>query len=166
MFNLYLWETMGGIGVNKKHIVRLSQSDQVYIQQKINDKKVSAGIRKRCMVLLLADESAGTIPTQSEIATRCKVSEVTVFQTIKDYCTEGIEHTLQYRKRADSPRKRIVSGEIEAHLIALACSAPPKGFSKWTLRLLTKHAIELDFVHSIGRETIRKTLKKHNLSLT
>ncbi len=152
--------------MNKKYEVRLNSEDHAHIQKKLNDVKTPAGIRRRCMVLLMADESAGAIPTQAEIAQRCDASEVTVYQTIKDYCRFGIEGALQYRKRAEPPRQPMVTGEVEARIIALACSEPPAGFSRWTIRLLAKRAVELEIVESIGRETIRTTLKKHNSSRT
>lgn len=150
--------------MNKKYSVKLSAADQTYIEQKMRDGKTPAGIRKRCMILIMADEHAGLIPTQEEIARRCQVSDVTVFQTIKGYCTLGIENVLCYQKRTDPPKQPIVTGEIEAHIIALACSTPPKGFSRWTIRLLAKRAVELEIIDSIGRETVRTTLKKHNLN--
>lgn len=152
--------------MNKKYEVRLTTADQAYIQEKLNDAKTSVGIRKRCMILLMVDEHAGTIPTQGEIAQRVGVSDVTVYQTIKTYCLFGIEDTLQYRKRAEPPRRPVITGEVEARIIALACSEPPKGFARWTIRLLAKRAVELEIIESIGRETIRTTLKKHNLSPT
>ncbi|MGM1023708.1 MAG: hypothetical protein ACQEXV_25015 [Bacillota bacterium] len=59
-----------------------------------------------------------------------------------------------------------MTGEVEARIIALACSEPPKGYARWTIRLLTRRVIELNILESVGRETIRTTLKKQNLSLT
>ena len=143
--------------MNRKYEVRLTTADHTHIQEKLNDAKTSAGIRKRCMILLMVDEQAGTIPTQAEIAQRCNASDVTVYQTIKAYCLFGIEHTLQYRKRAEPPRRRLITGETEARIIALACSEPPKGVTRWTIRLVAKRAVELEILETIGRETIRTT---------
>ncbi|MDR0459970.1 MAG: helix-turn-helix domain-containing protein [Nitrososphaerota archaeon] len=78
----------------------------------------------------------------------------------------GLEHTLRRRKHQTPPRKPIVNGEEEARNITIACSKPPEGFARWTLRLLTKNIIEQQIISVIGRETVRKTLKKQNLDLT
>jgi hypothetical protein len=89
-----------------------------------------------------------------------------VYQTIKDYYQNGLEYVLRRRKHENPPRTPIVNGEDEARIIALACGEPPEGFSRWSVRLLTNRIVELQIVPSIGRETVRSTLKKHNLSLT
>jgi len=111
-------------------------------------------------------ESVGKPQPQEEIARRCGVSEVCVYQTVKDYCIEGLAHVLRRRTHTKPPREPVVTGEGEARIVALACSEPPDGRSRWTVRLLTEQIIVLEIVPSIGRETVRTTLKKHNLSLT
>ncbi|WP_025693312.1 helix-turn-helix domain-containing protein [Paenibacillus zanthoxyli] len=110
-------------------------------------------------MLLLADESQGAIPTQAEIARRCGVSEVTVSNTVKDYCTRGLHETLYYRKYAELARPSQVTCEVEARFIVLACSEPPEGYARWTVRLLTRRVIELNILKSIGQKTIRTILK-------
>jgi transposase len=112
----------------------------------------------------MADENAGKVPTQEEIAKRCGVSGITVYNLVKGYATEGLNYCL--RRQNTPPRARIVTGEKEARIIALACSTPPQGRAKWTVRLLRDKVVELQIADSIGRETIRNTLKKHNYNLT
>ncbi|WP_226002987.1 helix-turn-helix domain-containing protein [Paenibacillus sp. BJ-4] len=99
------------------------------------------------------------------MARRSGVSDVTVFYTVKDYCTRGLHETLSYRKRAEPARPSQVTDEVEARIITLACSEPPEGYARWTVRLLTRRVIELNILESVGRETIRTTLKKQNLNL-
>ncbi|MBT2289681.1 helix-turn-helix domain-containing protein [Paenibacillus albidus] len=149
--------------MNKKYEIRLEPKERERIEQVLHADSTSPGIRRRCLVLLLSDENQGMIPKQTEIASRCGVSNVTVFYT---YCTRGLEETLSYRRRAEPPRPSPITGEVEARIIALACSKPPKGYARWTIRLLTRRVIELNILESVGRETIRTTLKKQNLSLT
>jgi transposase len=108
----------------------------------------------------------GEALTQQEITARCEVSDVCVYKTVKNYDLKGLEYALRRRKHQIPPRKPLVSGEEEARIITLACSKPPDGFARWTLRLLTKNIIEQEIIPSIGRETVRKTLKKRGLSLT
>ena len=123
-------------------------------------------VKKRCNILLLADESIGKPMVHDEIAKRIGVSDVTVYNTAKDYCTKGLDYVLRRRVHAKPPNAPVVNGEVEARIIALACGQPPDGYSRWTVRLLTKRIVELEIVPSIARETVRKTLKKRNLNLT
>jgi transposase len=152
--------------MNKKYVVMLPEEDRMQIFKTGDDRRTPKTIRKRCNVLLLADTSVGKAITQEEIAARCGVSDVCVYQTVKDYCLNGLAYVLRRREHKNPPRKPIVAGEDEARIIALACGEPPEGFSRWTVRLLTKRIVELEIVPSIGRETVRSTLKKRSLSLT
>jgi transposase len=152
--------------MNKKYVVVLSEEERLKIFKTGDDKSTPKTIRKRCNVLLLSDASVGKPTTQEEIAARCGVSDICVYQTVKDYYLNGLAYVLRRREHKNPPRKPIATGEDEARIIALACGEPPNGFSRWTVRLLTQRIVELEIVPSIGRETVRSTLKKHNLSLT
>jgi len=151
--------------MNQKYVVTLSPSQRSEIQQVTNGKSVSKTIRKRGNILLLADDGAGKPMKQAEIALRCGVTSATVYNTIRDYCTNGVEYTLKF-KRTKTTNPPIVTGDTEARIVALACGEPPKGFSRWTVRLLTEKVVELHILERVSRETVRTTLKKHNLSLT
>ena len=104
-------------------------------------------------------------PTIKSIASKCGVSETTVWGIIKRYLDEGLEATLTRKKREEPPIKPIVTGDVEARIIALACSKPPEGYARWTLRLLEKKVVELGIVEKISDNTIGRALKKTNLSL-
>lgn len=152
--------------MNKKYVVKLSEEERAYANKVLNGRETASSRRKRANVLLQADESVGKPMRQAEIAERCGVSDVTVYHTIRDYSEKGIEQTLSYAKRENPPRPAIVSGEKEARIVALACSEPPEGFGRWTVRLLTEKVVELRILPEVSRETVRRTLKKRNLSLT
>jgi len=152
--------------MNKKYEIRLGPEEQKRINELLHANGTSKGIRNRCLILLLVNENQGAIPKQEEIAKRVGVSDVTVYHTVKDYCTRGLETTLHYRQRPEPGRPSAITGEVEARIIALACSEPPQGYARWTVRLLTRRVIELNILESVGRETIRTTLKKRNLNLT
>ena len=97
----------------------------------------------------------------------CKVLKIgmrTIDRVKKRFVEEGLEAAL---KMAPTSRvyDKLVDGDMEAHLIALACGEPPKGFARWSLRLLADKVVELRFADSISYETVRRTLKKTNLSL-
>ena len=80
------------------------------------------------------------------------------------YCAKGLEATINRKKRETPPVPAKVTGEVEAHVVALACSEPPEGYSKWTLRLLADKTVELGYIDSISHVTISTILKKMNLS--
>lgn len=92
------------------------------------------------------------------------VSRPTVERVRKAFVEEGLEGALN-AKRPRQTRPPRFDGESEAKLIALACSAPPQGRNRWTLRLLADRLVELEVFESISYETVRQTLKKTNLSL-
>ena len=163
---LYPREKREGIEMEKKHHVKLNDQERAHIEKMMNVAKTPKTLKKRCQVLLLADEVAGKPPSYEEIAARCGVSDVTVWKTARDYCQQGIEVCLRYRSHKEPPRKPIVTGEKEARIVALACGEPPEGYARWSVRLLRDKVVELQIVDAIGRETIRSTLKKRNLSLT
>ena len=152
--------------MNKKYTVELTKDERLLIFETVDADNTPKTIRKRCNILLLADVSVGKPIIQEEIAIRCGVSDVCVYQTVKDYSINGLSYVLRRREHENPPRKPVVTGEDEARIIALACGEPPEGFARWTVRLLTQRIVELQIVPSIGRETVRTTLKKHSLSLT
>jgi transposase len=150
--------------MNKKYIVSLNKEERGKLQETLSSNATSKTIRKRAGILLLSDVGAGVPARQQEIADRCGASIVTVFNTVRDYCGHGIDYVLSY-KRTNAPNPPIVSGETQARIVALACSQPPEGFSRWTVRLLTERVVELEILEDVSRETVRQTLKKQGLSL-
>lgn len=95
------------------------------------------------------------------------VSRQTIYNIIEDYHnSKDISDFLSRKVRETPPIPAKVDGELEAHIIALACSKAPEGYSRWTVRLLSTKAVELDFIDSISPMTIQRLLKKRNISLT
>jgi len=152
--------------MNKKYIVKLTKDERTTILITLTEEKTPKTIRNRCNILLLADTQTGKPLTQEEIATKYQISNICIYKTIKNYHQHGLEYTLRRRTHKTPPRKPIVNGEDEARIITLACSEPPPGYARWSLRLLTNRIIELQIMPTIGRETVRKTLKKQNINLT
>jgi len=117
------------------------------------------------LILLNVDRGSNTERQINEDI--CKVLKVgmrTIDRVKKRFVEEGLESAL---KMAPTSRvyEKLVDGDMEAHLIALACGEPPKGFARWSLRLLADKLVELRMTDSISYETVRRTLKKTNLSL-
>ena len=82
----------------------------------------------------------------------------------KRFVEDGLDITLNGRKGSRIYAKK-ADGDFEAHLVALSCSDPPKGFARWSLRLLADRLVELDYIDSVSHETIRRVLKKMKLNL-
>jgi len=102
--------------------------------------------------------------TNEEICKVLKLGMRTIDRVKKRFVEEGLESAL---KMAPTSRiyDKLVDGDIEAHLIAMACGEPPKGYARWSLRLLADKLVELRITEGISYETVRRTLKKTNLSL-
>jgi transposase len=118
------------------------------------------------LILINVDrgEYAEERQTNEEICKVLKIGMRTIDRVKKRFVEEGLDSSL---KMAPTSRmyEKLVDGDMEAHLIALACGEPPKGFARWSLRLLADKMVELRITESISHETVRRTLKKTNLSL-
>jgi hypothetical protein len=116
--------------------------------------------------IVVSDVNAGKSFTTAEIATLFQTTSTTV-QNVGTACAKnGLESALYRKKRATPPVPAKVDGEVEAHIIALCCTNPPKGYARWSVRLLADKCVELGYVDSISHMTVSRTLKKTNLSLT
>ena len=121
--------------------------------------KSSARSQTRTRIQLLADEGRD----DDEITHILKVSKSTVSRIKKRYCEGGLDLSLHEKARSGAPLK--IDGRIEAQLTLLACSDPPEGRSKWTVRLLADKLVEMEVVESISHMSVQRLLKKMNLSL-
>jgi transposase len=102
--------------------------------------------------------------TNEEICKVLKIGMRTIDRVKQRFVLEGIEAALGVAPTSRIYEKKI-DGETEARLISIACSEPPKGFGQWSLRMLADRMVELNYVDDISHETVRKVLKKTNLSL-
>jgi hypothetical protein len=102
--------------------------------------------------------------TNEEISRVLKTSMRKIDRVKKRFVVDGLDVALNGRKGSRVYAKK-VDGDFEAHLVALSCSAPPKGFVRWSLRLLADKVVELDYIDNISHESIRRILKKTNSSL-
>jgi transposase len=148
----------------KKYVVRLSAADRTLLTDLITAGKAAARAQTHARILLKADQGPdGPAWIDAEIVAALDVGERTVERVREAWVTRGVEAALYPRPtRAHRPRR--LDGEQEAHLVALACSAPPVGKKRWTLRLLANRLVELEIVDGIAPETVRQALKKTNSS--
>lgn len=145
---------------NSKFIVRLSAAERDRVDALVNRGQVGAEKRKRAHILLKADQSAeGSGWSDSQIAEALDVGVTTIHRTRQAYVEQGLEAALE-RKRPTGRQYRKLDGVQEAKLVTIACSPPPEGQVRWTIKLLADKLVELEIVDSIGEETVRRTLKK------
>ena len=149
----------------KKYVVELTEKERSQLQEMVKKGKTLARKIQHARILLKADEgSCGPAWTDEEIAQSFDVGVRTVERIRQRFVENGLEDALLRRQSKQPPRRKL-DGNAEAKLIALACSRPPKGHQRWSIRLLADQLVELKIVDSIGRETVRQTLKKTNLNL-
>jgi transposase len=143
----------------KAFTVKLREAERTWLQDVSAAGTAPARQVLHARILLKADASdEGPKWTDARIGEALDVSRATVERARKQYVTAGLDAAL-VRKRPPA-RLRKLDGAAEAHLIAMACSAPPEGHKRWTLRLLAGKAVELEQVDSISHETVRQILKK------
>jgi len=145
----------------KTYVVRLSGEERERLKTLIRKGKSPARRLLKARILLKADVSeAGEAWSDSRIIEALDASASMVYRVRKQLVEEGLEAVLSRKQRATPAVSRIFDGEKEAKLIALACSKPPKGRARWTLRLLENKVVELGIVERASDSTIGRTLKK------
>ena len=149
-----------------KYSIELSDSDRRTLLDIVAKGSSSAKMILRANILLASDRTNKKHMTVAEIASAFSTSPTTVQNVRTSYANNGLDATISRKKRVVPPVASKVTGDVEAHIIALACSEPPKGYEKWTLRLLADKCVELNYVDSISHVTVQRLLKKTNLSLT
>ena len=147
----------------KRYVVRLSAEEREQLEALIRKGKSPAQRLLKARILLKADVSeAGEGWSDSRIIKALETSVSMVYRVRKQLVEEGFEAVLSRKQRATPAVRRIFDGEKEAKLIALACSKPPKGRTRWTLRLLESKVVELGIVDRASDSTIGRTLKKRS----
>ncbi len=144
----------------KRYRVTLTESERRDLQSMVSTGKAAARKLVRARILLLADQAEGG-PGKSdpEIVAALGCGRATVERVRQQFVEEGLEDTLKPRPTTRTYLRRL-DGKAEAHLVAIACGAPPQGRARWTLRLLADQMVALGQVESIAHETVRQTLKK------
>jgi transposase len=152
--------------MKKKYPVILSETERDDLKRLIAAGTAPARKLTHARILLKADEGQeGPGWVDEEVAEVVEVSQPSVCRVRKQYFEEGMEAALN-RRPPNRHYHRKLDGEQEARLVALACSEPPKGQARWSLRLLADRMVELEVVEEISYQTVRRTLKKTSLSPT
>ena len=148
-----------------RYTIKLTKSEVEELHVIINKGSHTSQTFRTAYVLLNCDDGKYSDKvTNEQISKVLKVGMRTIDRIKKQFIEEGMEAVLERR-----PTTRIyegkADGDMEAKLISLCCSEPPKGYSKWSLRLLADKMVELKYIESISHVTVRSVLKKTNLSL-
>ena len=151
----------------EKYIVSLSVDERERLNALIQKGKAPARQLLKARILLKADASeAGEAWSDGRIADALDTSIDTIARTRQQLVEDGLDAALTRKHSPNSARKRVFDGAAEAKLIAVACSEPPKGRSRWTLKLLESAVVELNIVERASDNTIGRTLKKTRSSRT
>ena len=149
----------------KRFRVTLELFERDELEQLVKYGKADKRRLTHAKILLHADESAwGPALPDIEVADTCGTSVPTIERTRKRFVEEGLENALSPYKTPKNRYSPKLDGEQEAKLIAIACSTPPDGHARWSLRLLADKMVELEYVDELSHETVRQTLKKTNSS--
>ena len=145
--------------MNKKYIVRLTEEEREHLEEFVSKGKRAAYKIKHAHMLLKADAD-GPGWSDEAIAEAFSVHANTVRNLRQRFVEQGLTAALERKKQSAPSRKPILDGEKQARLLAIACSQPPEGHSRWTLHLLAQEMVRLNIVETISYETVRRALKK------
>jgi hypothetical protein len=144
-----------------RYAVDLIDTERAMLRDILSKNKAKRSTIINASILLKADRTCGW--TNEDIASAYEVSTKKVEPLKKRVVEEGFEAAL-YRKPVTNAHRRKITGDEEAHMIALCCSTAPEGHHTWTLRMLADKMVELAIVDSVSYETVRRTLKKMNVN--
>ena len=150
---------------NKKYRIRLTTDERQQLDALVSRGRTAVYRQTHARILMMSDESRPDGGMKDEDISSALGVSVTTVERIRRRCVdEGVESALERKKQLRRRQKRL-DGEGEAQLIAMACSQPPDGRAKWTLKLLAERLVECEIVETISTETVRRVLKKTNSSL-
>ena len=151
----------------KKFIVELDAEERARLDALISKGKASAKAILKARILLKADRAEGGAGWLDAQIVEALDTNLTMVSRVREtFVTKGIDFVLTRKKRETPPVPSIFDGEAQAKLTALACSSPPPGFARWTIRLLAEHVVERRIVPAAHFNTVGRALKKTNSNRT
>ena len=152
--------------MQKRYVVELTHEQRERCRELVRSGVAHARSIQHAQVLLQADAGPeGPGRTDQMISEALGVTTVTVARIRKIMVTEGLEAALSHYRGPNREYRRKLDGHQEAHLLALAQSAPPEGHRRWSLRLLAERMVELEHVDTLSYQTVRSVLKRGRCSL-
>lgn len=151
--------------INKE--IYLTEEEQIQLKEIVRKGVHNSHVITRARVLLMLDRTGKTDHVRyKRTAEYAQISVQAVYNMRDEFLSNhDIESYLTRKKRETPPTAPKLDGETEAKILALACSEPPKGYSRWTVRLLSERIVQLHFVEEISHMTVQRLLKKRNISL-
>ncbi len=145
--------------MTKKYRVTLTDDERRQLHHLVEKRNAKSIQVKRAYILLAADEHGEQAWDDAQIQRTYGVGRCTVERVRQRWVEEGLSTAVYGKKREVFKAKRL-DGTVEAHLIALRCSAPPNGRKRWTLQLLADQMVSLQYVEAMSLESVRQILKK------
>jgi len=150
--------------MNKKYIVTLTETEIEMLKELISTRSSKSSVVLNAQILLAANADKENL-TDIVIAQRYHVKPLRVQRVRQKFVLHGLPIALNGLKRGPQKSRLKIDGDVEAHIVQLACSEVPDGYNKWTLRLLADKAVELEVISTISHESVRQVLKKRNETL-
>jgi transposase len=151
--------------MGKHYVVTLTKQERAALSKLIATGTTTAQRQRNARILLKADQSVhGPGWQDAQISTALEVSPATIERVRQRFYASGLDAALRRHQQVTPGPTRACDGEQEAHLVALACSPPPCGQARWTLRLLADKMVERAYMDQLSYETVRRVLKKTNSS--
>lgn len=138
--------------------VSLTADQRTHLETLTRSGTALARVLTKARILLLTDRSQGHQRTDAELVTALGISRLTIIRTRRQFVQDGLDAALYDKPRPGAPPK--LTGVEEAKLTLLACSTPPDGRKRWTLRLLAKEMVALEYVETVSHVTVGELLKK------
>lgn len=152
----------------ENNVIMLNEEQRKELENYSKNGKHDVHLVTRAKVILALDRSNKKDHLRiTRIAEQVGLSRQAIYDIRDDYLLASeVGEFLMRKKRETPPVPAKVTGDVEAHVIALACSEPPKGCARWTVRLLAEKSVELNYVDSLSHMSVDRLLKKRNISLT
>jgi putative transposase len=138
--------------------IQLSGEQRAELEQLTRTGKAAARVQTRARILLLSSEGK----SQDEIVAALHTSPATIYSVRRHFRTQGMQRALYDKPRPGRPP--LITGDVQAKLVMLACSTPPEGRDRWTLQLLADKMVQLQYIDAISDQAVYYTLKKTNSS--
>jgi transposase len=150
-----------------KYTVTLDSDERAWLAEMTRKGRNAASkvLQARALLLCDASEDGPGWPVH-EISEALGISAGTINNLKKHVVMDGLESAFERKQRERPPREVKYDGRFDAHIVALACSDPPEGYQRWTVRLLAEKVVELQIVASVSHMSVHRALKKTNCSLT
>jgi transposase len=149
--------------MSAKYLVELTSDEKDHLLKLVREGKTQGYRIRHAQILLALDRSQGQNWFYDDISKAYRSNPCTITEIAKRFVLEGLEAALGRREQKN--RRRKVDGEVEAHIVAIACSETPEGRERWTLQLIADELARLGVVESISDTAVMDTLKKTSLSL-